>query len=62
LTLERVAEQHEEAARLWQAKDDAELARIERRSATLTRQMAALERECAEIAERRAAASGIAVT
>ena len=34
---------------------DAELARIEKRSAALTRQMAALERDCAELAERRAA-------
>jgi len=56
-THERVAEQHDEAARLWVARDDPELALIERRSASLARQMAALERDCARLAERRSRAA-----
>ena len=56
-TYERVAEHHDEAARFWLARDDPELAHLEQRSATLARQMAKLERDCAAVAGRRADAS-----
>ena len=53
-THERVAEHHEEAARFWRANNDPELAGLEERNAVLAREMALLERDCAELADRRA--------
>jgi len=57
LTYDRVAEHHDEAAGFWLAQDDPELAVLEQRSAALARQMATLERDCAEVADRRADAA-----